>query len=337
MVATTFAAFERLRTSPAEPVPLVLGAMNFGARTDEAEARRVIDRALERGVTMIDTANAYVDGESERIVGRALRGKRDRVLVATKVGLQRFGGEVSGLIRSGGRPEGLSRARILAACDESLSRLRTDRIDVYYLHVPDRATPIEESLSAIPELLRAGKIRAWATSNYASWQLLEMILWCDREGVPRPLLTQAIYNLLVRQLDVEYFRFARKYGLPTAVYNPLAGGLLAARPASTDPPAGSRFDANPMYQRRYWSERFRAMVSDHVALAESLGMSPVTLAYAWLCSRVDVASIVVGPGSVKHLDDALDALSVRLDDATLTAIDELHRAHQGTDAVYARP
>lgn len=328
--------FSALRGSVSEPPLLVLGAMNFGARTPEPEARRIIDRALERGVSMIDTANAYVDGESERIVGRALRGKREQALVATKVGLMRFGGEVSGLMRTGGHAEGLSRARIRAACDESLERLQTDHVDVYYLHAPDRSTPVEESLSAIAELLRAGKIRAWATSNYASWQMLEMLLWCDREGVPRPMLTQQLYNLLVRQLDVEYFHFARKYGLATAAYNPLAGGLLASRHAGEEPAAGSRFDANPMYRRRYWSDRFRERVADYAALAGSLGMSPVSLAYAFLCSRPDVASVLVGPGTVEHLDDAVGACTLRLDGATMTAIDELHRAHQGTDAVYAR-
>lgn len=146
--------------------------MNFGKRTPEVEARRIIDRALERGVNHIDTANAYVDGESERIVGRALAGRRDVVYLATKVGLSRIGGETSGLFRIGGRSEGLSRARILAACDESLSRLGTDVADLYYLHVPDRDTAIEESLSAMAELLRIGKIRGWAVSNYASWQVL---------------------------------------------------------------------------------------------------------------------------------------------------------------------
>ena len=324
------------RASPSDPVPLVLGTMNFGKRTDEAEARRIIDRALERGVTLLDTANAYTDGESERIVGRALQGRRDRALIATKVGLARVGGELSGLIRTGGRAEGLSRSRILAACDESLLRLGTDYVDLYYLHAPDRETPIEETLSAIAELLRAGKIRAWATSNFASWQVLEMMTWCDREGVPRPVMAQQIYNLLVRQLDIEYFAFAGKYGHHTAAYNPLAGGLLARPDAAGEPAKGSRFDANPMYQKRYWTAALHSRVEDYRALARELGMSLVTLAYAWLASRSAVDSILIGPGTAQHLNDALDACERRLDPATMERIDALHRAHQGTDAVYAR-
>jgi aryl-alcohol dehydrogenase-like predicted oxidoreductase len=324
------------RSSPGAPALLALGTMNFGKRTPEADARRIIDRALDQGVVLLDTANAYVDGESERIVGRALRGRRDAALVATKVGLLRFGGELSGLIRVGGRAEGLSRARILQACDESLERLGTEYIDVYYLHAPDRETPIEESLSGVAELLRAGKIRGWAVSNFASWQVLEMLGWCDREGMARPIMAQQMYNLLVRQLDVEYLAFAAKYRLATTVYNPLAGGLLAGRHAPGEPPAGSRFDANPMYQRRYWTERLHAQVEDYRALAAALGMSLVTLAYAWLASRPGVDSILVGPGTVAHLDDALAATALRLDAETLRRIDDLHRTHQGTDATYAR-
>jgi aryl-alcohol dehydrogenase-like predicted oxidoreductase len=335
-MTTSIAPWNHRRASSSAPVPLVLGAMNFGKRTPEAEARRIIDRASERGITHIDTANAYVDGESERILGRALSASRDRWVVATKVGLSRIGGETSGLFRTGGVPEGLSRARILAACDESLSRLGMDRVELYYLHVPSRNTPIEESLSAMAELIRLGKIGGFAISNYASWQALEMIAWCDREGVLRPVLAQQIYNLLVRQLDVEYFAFAAKYGLHTAVYNPLAGGLLAGTHSLGAPKEGSRFDANPVYQKRYWTERLHAAVRDYKTVADELGMSLVTLAYAWLASRPGVDSILIGPGTVAHLDDAIDACERRLDADVLARIDELHRAHEGTDAVYAR-
>jgi aryl-alcohol dehydrogenase-like predicted oxidoreductase len=323
--------------STGAPALLALGTMNFGKRTPEAEALRIIDRALDKGAVLLDTANAYTDGESERIVGRALRGRRGAALIATKVGLLRFGGELSGLIRVGGRSEGLSRPRILQACDESLERLGTDYIDIYYLHAPDRETPIEESLSAIAELLRVGKIRAWAVSNYGAWQVLEMLSWCDREGVPRPVMAQQMYNLLVRQLDVEYLAFAQKYRLATAVYNPLAGGLLAGRHTPGEPPpAGSRFDANPMYQRRYWTERLHAQVEDYRVLASALGVGLITLAYAWLASRSGVDSILVGPGTEAHLDDALAGAALRLDAETRSRIDDLHRTHRGTDATYVR-
>ena len=138
--------------------------MNFGKRTDAAESGRIVARALERGLTFFDTANAYNEGESERILGQALKKVRESCIVATKVG---FG-------RVNGKPEGLSRARILSAVDESLARLGTDYVDLYYLHAPDVTVPIEESVGAMQALLEAGKIRRWAVSNYASWQILEM-------------------------------------------------------------------------------------------------------------------------------------------------------------------
>jgi aryl-alcohol dehydrogenase-like predicted oxidoreductase len=323
------------RVSTAAPLPLVLGTMNFGKRTDEAESRRILDRAFERGVVHWDTANAYVEGESERIVGRALAGRRDRVVLATKVGLRRSGGTAEGLIGAGGTPEGLGKNRILAACDESLGRLATDYIDVYYLHAPDKRTPIEESLDAMATLIRAGKIRAWATSNYASWQALEMIQWCERNGAPRPLMAQQIYNLLVRQLDIEYFAFAARYRLHTAVYNPLAGGLLA-RPKASAPEPGSRFDGNTMYQNRYWTERMHRATEDYAALARDLGMSLVELAYAWLASRPGVDSVLIGPGTVGHLDVAMDGSKRRLDDEAMLRVDGLFGAQQGTNATYAR-
>ncbi|HEX2880558.1 MAG TPA: aldo/keto reductase, partial [Polyangiaceae bacterium] len=326
-MSQTVESWRALR-EPSRVPELILGTMNFGKRTAEPDALRILDCALERGVTFWDTANAYVNGEGERILGKALRGRRDRVLVASKVGLWRSGGTTAGLLQSGGQAEGLSRARIFAACDESLQRLQTDYLDLYFLHVPDPSTPIEESLSAMAELIRLGKIRSWGTSNYASWQMLEMIQWCDREGVQRPLLTQQIYNLSVRQLDIEYFAFASKYRLHTAVYNPLAGGLLSGKHQFGEPPAGSRFQNNAMYQARYWSERSFAAVASYQAVANELGVDLATLAYAWLGTRSGVDSILIGPGSVEHLEHALRARELRLDANTIQRLDALYIQHQ---------
>jgi aryl-alcohol dehydrogenase-like predicted oxidoreductase len=301
--------------------------MNFGKRTPAADAERIIHRALERGITLFDTANAYCDGASETILGRALAGRRDAALIATKVG---FG-------RVAGKPEGLSRARIAAALEESLKRLGVETIDVYYLHVPDHGTPIDESLEAIGSALAAGKIRAFGVSNYASWQILEVFLACDRAGLPRPILSQQIYNLLIRQLELEYFRFAAKYGLHTTVYNPLAGGMLTDRySAESEIPKRSRFDQNRLYQGRYWSINMRRFAEDIGGLATAEGLSRAGFAYAWLASRPGVDSILVGPGTLEHLDDAIDALEASPSPESLGRADELHRAFQGTETSYAR-
>jgi aryl-alcohol dehydrogenase-like predicted oxidoreductase len=309
------------------PHRLALGAMNFGKRTPEAEARRIVDRALDAGVDWLDTANAYVDGESERIVGRALRGRRDRVRVATKVG---FG-------RVGGKPEGLSRARILAAIDDSLKRLATDYVDVYYLHVPDRATSLEESVAAMGEIVKAGKARSWGVSNYASWQILEMMQIADGANLPRPTIAQQLYCLLHRQLDVEYFAFAKKYGLHTTIYNPLAGGLLTGRHTfDAAPERGSRFEGNALYRGRYWTKPMFDHVEALKGLAKEAGLTMVELAYAWVASRPGVDSILVGPGSLAHLEDALQSVEKSLDDELKKRIDVLYRSTLGTQSDYTR-
>jgi aryl-alcohol dehydrogenase-like predicted oxidoreductase len=301
--------------------------MNFGRRTPEPEAARIVARAFERGLLLFDTANVYGDGESERILGRALRGKRPKCLVATKVGL-------SGIPA---RREGLSSAAVLQAIDASLSRLGTDYIDVYYLHAPDPAVPIEETLEALRRVLDAGKARAWGVSNYASWQILEMMRLADERGMPRPLLSQVLYNALIRQVEIEYVPFTARYPIHTTVYNPLAGGLLGGKHAKSNVEQGSRFDKNRMYLRRYWTDRFFEQVAALAALAKEEGMELVRLAYAWLASRTGVDSILVGPGDVMQLDAAIDGCASALSPTALaTKIDDISYAFAGTDAKSAR-
>lgn len=309
------------------PIPLTLGCMNFGKRTPEPEARRIVDLAIERGLTLFDTANAYGDGESERILGRLLRGRRGRVQLATKVGWW--------------KKEGLSPERVRASLDESLARLGADHVDLYYLHVPDHDTPIEATLEGIADVLASGKARAFGISNYASWQALEVLLACDRMGIARPVVSQQLYNLLIRQLDLEYFRFADKYALPTTVYNPLAGGLLTARHLAGGPDdratlTGTRFDKNALYQRRYLSDVFLQAARAFAEVAAEAGLTLVTLAYAWLARRPGVDSILLGPGSVAHLEDALAAREVVLSQEVLARVEQVHRQLVGTDASYAR-
>jgi aryl-alcohol dehydrogenase-like predicted oxidoreductase len=305
------------------PVGIVCGTMNFGKRTPEDEAHRIVARALERGVTLFDTANAY--GDSELILGRALRGRRE-ARIATKVGSRQV---------EGGR-EGLRADVVLRACDESLRRLGVDRVDLYYLHWPDMRTPLEETLSALQKLVRAGKIAHWGISNYASWQLVDMEHICERIGLARPSTAQQMYNLLVRQLDVEWWAFARQHPIHTTVYNPLAGGLLAGRALRVPPPKGSRFDGNKMYQRRYLSDRFFEVVESYSALAREAGLKPVELAYGWLASQPAVDSVLLGPADVSQLDAGIDACAKPLPADLCARIDEVYRAYIGTDATYAR-
>jgi aryl-alcohol dehydrogenase-like predicted oxidoreductase len=288
--------------------PVTVGTMNFGGRTPAAEAHRIVDRALERGITHFDTADVYGKGESERVVGQALKGRRDRAFIATKCG-------ASG---------GLAKARVLAAIDESLQRLGTEWVDLYYLHLPDAKTPIEETLEALAVLLENGKVRSWGVSNYASWQIVELNRLCDARSMKRPAFSQVLYNLLIRQLDVEYFAFAKRFPIHTTVYNPLAGGMLAG---------GTRGQNNAMYARRYWSEGMRQHAEKYRGLG---GFDLVTLAYAWVAGRPGVDSVLSGPGTVAHLDAAIDACALVLPDEVRKRIDEIHSGFLGTDARYAR-
>jgi aryl-alcohol dehydrogenase-like predicted oxidoreductase len=320
-------AFSTRRIEGSRP-RVALGAMNFGKRTSAAEADAIMARALERGVTLVDTANVYVDGTSEEIVGRFVKAHPGRLLVATKVGL-------AGVFR--GKAEGLSKAVVLSAADQSLSRLGADTIDLYYLHAPDHRTPLEDTLSGVAELFEKKKIRAFGVSNYASWQILEIFHHCDAHGMPRPVIAQQIYNLLIRQLDVEYARFAAKYGLHTTVYNALAGGVLSGKyRAERKIEPGSRFDKNKMYLSRYWNDRVFDLVETYAGLADKAGMSLVDFAYSWLGTAPVVDSVLVGPATTLHLDAAIDGLEKAIPDEIRAEADAIHRAFQGTDATYAR-
>jgi aryl-alcohol dehydrogenase-like predicted oxidoreductase len=298
-----------------------LGTMNFGTRTREDEARRLIDAALEAGITAFDTANLYGDGEAERIVGRALGPRRAQVQLTTKVGLW--------------RREGLSRQRIVQSLDESLERLQTNAIDVYLWHAPDPRVPLDDSLDGVEAVLASGKAQAWGVSNMAAWQLVEVMLRCDARGLPRPVQSQVLYNLAVRQLDLEYFACVKRFPITTTVYNPLAGGLLARNPSQA-PPASARLATNGLYRRRYGSEPMRARAVAFHQLASDLGLDLLTLAYAFVLARPGVDAVLVGPASVAHLEAALAATRVRLTDEALGRIDDLSKQLDGTDASYAR-
>lgn len=324
---TSLLAKDLARRGDGEMARPHLGAMNFGKRTTEADARSILARAVELGVTHIDTANAYNEGASERIVGAFVKGIREKIVLATKCG---FG-------RVAGKPEGLSGARVKGAIDESLSRLGTDYVDIYYLHVPDHDTPIEETLDAVADLLDEKKILSWGVSNYAAWQVLEMIHLADARKMPRPVVAQQLYNVLLRQLDVEYFAFARRYALHTTVYNPLAGGLLTGkhqRDGSTQ--RGSRFDKNRLYQGRYFTDAMFDRVDAVADLARAEGMSLVELSYAWLAGAPGVDSILVGPATVKQLEEGVTACSRGLTPEVRGLVDAMYRVWLGTDTYYVR-
>ena len=305
---------------------LWLGAMNFGGRVSKEASQSIIAHALSRGLVHIDTSNSYGDGESERIVGASI-GKSLDVVVATKVGMA----------RRGGRSEGLSPQAIVASVDASRKRLGRDILDILYLHAPDPETPIEATLETLVQLIDERKIGSWAVSNYAAWQVAEMLLLCEARKWPKPALSQVLYNTLVRQIELEYLPFARARGVKTVVYNPLAGGLLSGKHRSENlPNSASRFAKNTLYQKRYWSKPMFDRVTALEGIARDARRSLVALSYGFLAAREGVSGILVGPSEVSHIDDAIDAMSLPLDTSILNKIDAFESSILGTDARYAR-
>jgi aryl-alcohol dehydrogenase-like predicted oxidoreductase len=307
---------------------LVLGTMTFGSQVDATDAREMVGRALDAGVNMFDTANAYNAGESEKILGAALKGRRDDVLVATKV---------FNPMGEGPDDRGLGERAIHRALNASLERLGTDYVDVYYFHQPDWETPIEESLRAMDDLLDAGKIRHVGTSNHAAWQISEINCLRARDGRPPVMVSQQMYNLLARRVEEEYAAYAERAELFDIVYNPLAGGLLTGKHrAGSTPPEGTRF-TQEMYRRRYWDEAHFDAVERLGAVSEDAGLSLLELAFRWLLSRPLVDAVLLGASSMDHLESNLAACEgPPLDDELSKRCDEVWAELRGPAAAYNR-
>ncbi|MGA8028326.1 MAG: aldo/keto reductase [Bryobacteraceae bacterium] len=276
-----------------------LGTMAFGSETNESMAARIVDRCLDRGVNFFDTANVYNFGQAELILGNLIKGRRDRVIVASKVGMK---------MGDGPNESGLSRAAVLNSIDESLRRLGTDYLDLYYLHMPDHAAPIEETLDTMDQLVRAGKIRYPAVSNYSAWQLCRILWLCDTHGYRPTKISQTVYNLLARGIEDEYVPFSKELGLALVVYNPLARGLLAAKkergPVFVDVRARDYQSSLDRYQHPAY---FEAADELH-GIADRAGRSLVDLSLNWLLHHTTIDSAVIGATNVEQLEQNLNSL-----------------------------
>lgn len=303
-----------------------LGTMTFGSQTDRAAAARMVELCLDGGINFFDTANVYNGGESERILGEILGARRRGVVVASKAGM-----------KVGDHPAGLTRPLILAAVEDSLRRLNTDYLDVYYLHLPDWNTPLEESLGALDTLVRQGKVRYAGTSNFASWQICRMMWMAEKHGWHAPRIAQPMYNLLARRIEDEYLPCSKEFGVSNFVYNPLAGGLLTGKQQSETPLPGTRFDGNRMYLERYWHDlNFRA-VSRLGEAAAAAGRSLVSVALNWLLHHSPADGIILGASRVEQLEENLRGLEEGpLDPALLGACDEAWQMVKGSAPKYNR-
>ncbi|MEU1180124.1 aldo/keto reductase [Streptomyces sp. NPDC005820] len=274
---------------------LVLGTMTFGDTVGRDTAAAMLDMALDAGITGVDTANGYAGGDSERLLGELLPGRRDRIVLATKAGIPH---------PDQGDHHPLSPAGLRAALEGSLKRLGTDHVDVFYLHQPDRATPPADTLATVAEFAAEGKIGALGVSNFAAWQISELVRTADEVGAPRPLVAQQLHNLLARRIEEEYTEYAATTGLRTMVYNPLGGGLLTGRHHFTALPDSGRFGDSrlaAMYRERYWAEGLFTTVSELTAVADAAGLPLTELALRWLLDRRSTDALLLGGSRTDHL------------------------------------
>jgi aryl-alcohol dehydrogenase-like predicted oxidoreductase len=307
---------------------LCFGTMTFGKPLDQAGSTTLVDRCIEAGMNFFDTANMYQTGVAETMLGEAIKGRRDKLVIASKV---RF--------KVGDAPDqqGLTRGAILRAIDESLRRLQTDYLDIYYLHAPDHATPIEESLETMNSLVQQGKVRYLAASNYASWEVVEMLWLAKERGWAAPHISQPMYNLLARGIEQEYLAMCKRFGVATIVYNPLAGGLLTGKHRQETITPGTRFDNNKLYQDRYWHGRYFKAVEELREIARHAGRSLVSLALNWLLHHTPSDVVILGASSLEQLNENLEASEEGpLSEETLNACDQVWHDLRGPLPVYNR-
>jgi aryl-alcohol dehydrogenase-like predicted oxidoreductase len=309
-------SLRRLGNSGLEVSNLCLGTLNFGDRTNSSSAKSIVDAAYDAGVNFIDTADVYVKGESEKIVGGAIAAQRRQWILATKVGIAMTGTPHDG---------GLSRRWITQACDDSLKRLSTSYIDIYYLHRDDLVTPLAETIGTMGDLIRAGKIRYFGLSNYRGWRIAEVVGICAELGVPQPVVCQPYYNAMNRMPEVEILPACDYYGLGVVPYSPLARGVLTGKyQPGAEPPPDSRVARK---DRRMLETEYRAESMSMALLikahAAKKGLTPTQFAVAWVLHNKIVSSVIGGPRTLEQWNDYMSAADVVFDDADEALIDSM--------------
>jgi aryl-alcohol dehydrogenase-like predicted oxidoreductase len=295
-----------------------LGTMTFGSQVDEKGAIEIIERALDAGVNFIDTADAYTGGKSEEIVGKTLKEKRNAIVLATKVGARV--GEMQNYA-------GLSRKHIIKGIEDSLRRLQTDYIDIYYAHMPDHDTPLEETIRAMSDLVEQGKVRYIACSNYAAWQLCKALWISDKYNQAQFECIQSPYNLITRDIESELLPLCASERVGVCVYNPLAAGILTGKHDPTCPPAeGGRFTLERLgknYYNRYWNEINFKSVEQLREIAMEHGKSLTQFSLAWVFNNELVTATICGTSSLEQLEQNLEATEIRLSKEEFAACDDV--------------
>jgi 1-deoxyxylulose-5-phosphate synthase len=313
---------------------LCLGTMTFGLQTDEPTSHAILDVAAEAGVNFLDTADVYpvggglaTAGRTEEIVGRWLRGKRSRFILATKA---------VGKVGPSEWDQGASRKHLLDAIDASLRRLGTDYVDLYQLHSDDRSTPLDETLEALDSIVRSGKARYVGVSNFLAYRLARALGKADARRLVRFVSVQPRYNLLFREIERELLPLAQEEGLAVIPYNPLAGGFLTGKHRrDTGPTPGTRFTLGNVaerYQDRYWHERAFATVEALRAVVAQADLSLTRAALGWVLAKPAITAPIIGASRPEQLQESLKALAERLDPALEQRLDELTLEYRRGDA-----
>ena len=309
--------YRRLGRSGVQIAPLALGTFNFGNRTDAETAATMLDRAVEAGINLVDTADSYATGESERIIGRWLQrsGRRDEVILATKAHYP---------TGPGPNDRGNSRLHLMRACEASLQRLQVDYIDLFQIHRPDPAVPVEETLAALTDLVRQGKIRYAGCSTHPAWQVTEALLVAELKGTVRYVSEQPPYNLLDRRIENELIPMAQQYDLAVLPWAPLAQGVLAGRYDDVEAlPADSRaVKVGGIYAERVTAAGIEAG-RRFSQLARDAGLTPAQLAVLWVKEQPGVTAPIVGPRTPQQLEELLPVLEMDLEVELAAACDGL--------------
>jgi aryl-alcohol dehydrogenase-like predicted oxidoreductase len=296
--------------------PLCLGAMMFGGQTDEAEAQRIVAHAREQGVNFIDTADAYNDGRSEEVVGRAIASEREWWVLATKV---------ANPTGAGPNAHGASRRHLFAASAACLRRLRVEVIDILYLHHEDPVTPMEETIRALADLVRSGRIRHFGLSNHQAWRVAEFCRLADLAGIDRPVVSQPLYNALNRMVEVEHLPACAHLGVGVVPYSPLARGVLTGKYAPGEAPAeGTRAGRrDKRLMETEWREESLRIAQQLAARARARGLTPGQFALAWVLNNRLVTGAIAGPRTFSQWEEYVGALAFTLDAEDEALVDRL--------------
>ena len=295
--------YVNLGTTGVQVSELCLGTMTFGKEADRPTSRAIYRACRDAGINFFDCANVYSTGEAERILGDLITGERHQLILTSKVG---------GSMGAGPNREGLSRRHILQECEQSLRRLNTDWIDVYFAHRFDPLVPVEESLHAFDILVQQGKVRYIGVSNWAAWQIACALGGCALKGFQPIRVVQPMYNLVKRQAEVELFPLAQAAGLGVMAYNPLGGGVLTGKYGLAPDQAAGRLTENAMYRRRYAEAWMFEAAQGLKAIGNEVGVAPVSLAIAWAARHPAVTCPILGARSVEQLEPALKASEIQL-------------------------